>query len=160
METFKVSPVPSPEILELADLTMYLQRFFLVSLTEKISKRKLSIPQYTLLGFLSVHESLNMGKLAALMGHTTPATTGLVDRLAEAELVERFATPSDRRQVLVRITGKGRLLVEEMKNELIHNLHGIAANLQQEDRKAWPRIYKAMKESCSARLRSCGRPVD
>jgi DNA-binding MarR family transcriptional regulator len=157
METFKVSPVPSPEILELADLTMYLQRFFLVSLTEKVTKRKLSIPQYTLLGFLSVHESLNMGKLAALMGHTTPATTGLVDRLAEAGLVERFATPSDRRQVLVRITNKGRNLVEEMKTELIYNLHGIAANLGPEERRAWPRIYKAMKESCASRTRCSGR---
>jgi DNA-binding MarR family transcriptional regulator len=160
METFKASSTPSVEILELADLTMYLQRFFLVSLTEKVSKRKLSIPQYTLLGFLSVHESLNMGKLAALMGHTTPATTGLVDRLAGAELVERFATPSDRRQVLVRITGKGRTLVDEMKTELIHNLYGIAANLEAEDRRAWPRIYKAMKESCASRLRSCGRPAE
>lgn len=159
METFKAPPVASTDILELADLTMYLQRFFLVSLTEKVSKRKLSIPQYTLLGFLSVHESLNMGKLAALMGHTTPATTGLVDRLAEAGLVERFATPSDRRQVLVRITGKGRTLVEEMKSELIHNLHAIASNLEAEDVKAWLRINKAMKESCSSRLRSCGRPT-
>jgi DNA-binding MarR family transcriptional regulator len=160
METFKVAPVPCPEILELADLTMFLQRFFLVSLTENVSRRKLSIPQYTLLGFLSVHESLNMGKLASLMGHTTPATTGLVDRLSEAELVERFATPSDRRQVLVRITEKGRILVEEMKTELIHHLHHIALKLEPEDRRAWPRIYKTMKESCAARLLSCERPVD
>jgi DNA-binding MarR family transcriptional regulator len=160
MEIIKAHSTPSPEILELAELTMYLQRFFLVTLTEKVTKRKLSIPQYTLLGFLSVHEALNMGRLAALMGHTTPATTGLVDRLAEAELVERFATPADRRQVLVRITAKGRTLVEEMKNELIHNLNGIAATLETEDRKAWPRIYKAMKESCTLRMRSSGRPVE
>ena len=84
METNKTYPSSSPEIQRLADIVMYVQRNLLVSTTEKVSERKLSIPQYTLLGFLSVNEALNMGKLASLMGHTTPATTGLVDRLALA----------------------------------------------------------------------------
>jgi DNA-binding MarR family transcriptional regulator len=160
MDTAKSSALTSEQILQLADLTMYLQRFFIISLTERVSKKKLSIPQYTLLSFLSVHTAINMGKLAAFMGHTTPATTGLVDRLAEAGLVERFATPADRRQVLVRITKQGRELVEEMKSELIQNLHGISQSLSDEDLQAWPRIYRAMKDSCAARLRLSGRPVE
>jgi len=47
-----------------------------------------------------------MSQLAELMRHTTPATTGLVERLVEAGLIERFSHPKDRRQVLVRITDK------------------------------------------------------
>jgi len=154
MEAINSSAALDPEILELADLTMYLQRFFLVSLTEKVAKKKISIPQYTLLGFLSVHEHLNMGQMAALMGHTTPATTGLVDRLTETGLVLRFNTQVDRRLVLVRITPKGRLLVDEMKTELMQCLDTVMASLDNEDAKAWLRIYKAMKVSCVSRLSS------
>lgn len=154
------APEPSPQISELAELTMYLQRFFLVSLTERVTLKKISIPQYTLLGFLSVNEHLTMGKLASLMGHTTPATTGLVDRLSQAELIERFATPADRRQVLVRITNKGRSLVEEMKTELISNLNSISNSLSKEDQQAWHRIFIAMKNSCLARSKVSGKPVD
>ncbi|MEO0454513.1 MAG: MarR family transcriptional regulator [Verrucomicrobiota bacterium] len=81
---------------ELADLTMFLQRHLFISLGEQASERKLSVPQYNLLTFLSFHEALNMSTLAQLMGHTTPATTGLVDRLHKAGLVERTTSEIDR----------------------------------------------------------------
>ncbi len=154
METNKSYPAGSPQIQRLADIVMYVQRNFIVSITEKVSERKLSIPQYTLLGFLSVNDSLNMGKLAALMGHTTPATTGLVDRLAQAALVERFTTPTDRRQVLVRITAKGRSLVEDMKSDVAQCLSKIMVLLQPEDQAAWLRIYETMYQYCSQKADS------
>jgi len=150
METSSASfTSSSPQIQRLAEIVMYLQRNFLVSITEKVMEKKISIPQYTLLGFLSVNESLNMGKLASLMGHTTPATTGLVDRLTQAGLVERFAIPTDRRQVMVRITSKGRSLVEEVKSEIAQCLANIMNTLQASDREAWPRIYENMMSYCS-----------
>ena len=136
---------------------MYVQRNLLVSTTEKVSERKLSIPQYTLLGFLSVNDALNMGKLASLMGHTTPATTGLVDRLALASLVERFTITSDRRQVLVRITPKGRSLVEEMKSEVAECLAKIMELLQPQDQTAWLRIYETVYTYCNTKKAAEGK---
>ena len=151
METTKTYTSASPEIQRLADIVMYVQRNLIVSTTEKVSERKLSIPQYTLLGFLSVSDSLNMGKLATLMGHTTPATTGLVDRLALAMLVERYTIASDRRQVLVRITPKGRSLVEEMKADVAECLSKIMTLLQPADQAAWLRIYEIVYQYCSTK---------
>lgn len=128
---------------------MFIQRHFLVHVTKKVTVNKISVPQFTLLGFLSINEFLNMGKLAALMGHTTPATTGLIDRLAQAGLVERFATPDDRRQVLVRITPQGIALVGEFKLDIARAMDEVMQTLSTEDQAAWSRIYNSIYQFCA-----------
>jgi DNA-binding MarR family transcriptional regulator len=45
---------------------------------------------------------LTAGDLARATGLTTGAVTGILDRLENASLVERFRDPSDRRKVFVR----------------------------------------------------------
>jgi len=118
---------------ELAEIATELQRSFLVELSTEVNRGNISIPQYTLLGFLNQTSGLNMSQLAELMRHTTPATTGLVERLVEAGLIERFSHPKDRRQVLVRITDKGRELVEGLKRGIVRNLQELFKDLSQED---------------------------
>jgi DNA-binding MarR family transcriptional regulator len=129
---------------ELAEIATHLQRSFLVELSTEVNNGKISIPQYTLLGFLNQSSGLNMSNLADLMHHTTPATTGLVDRLVEAGLVERFNHPKDRRQVLVRITDNGRELIEGLKRGIVRNILEIFKELEPDDQEAWVRIYRAI----------------
>jgi DNA-binding MarR family transcriptional regulator len=88
------------------------------------------------------------------MGHTTPATTGLVDRLTQAGLVERFTTPTDRRQVLVKITPKGASLVGELKLDISKAVHEIMQNLSPEDREAWIRIYNSIYQFCTLKKKN------
>ncbi len=129
---------------ELAEIATQLQRSFLVELSTEVNRGNISIPQYTLLGFLNQTSGLNMSDLARLMRHTTPATTGLVERLVAADLIERFSHPKDRRQVLVRITEKGRELVEGMKRGIVRNIQEIFRDLDQEDIEAWVRVYRTI----------------
>jgi DNA-binding MarR family transcriptional regulator len=129
---------------ELAEIATQLQRSFLVELSTEVNRGNISIPQYTLLGFLNQSAGLNMSELARLMRHTTPATTGLVERLVDAGLIERFSHPKDRRQVLVRITEKGRELVEGMKRGIVRNIQDIFRDLSQEDIEAWVRVYRTI----------------
>ena len=65
-------------------------------------------------------------------------------RLVEAGLIERFSHPKDRRQVLVRITDKGRELVEGLKRGIVRNLQELFKDLTQEDVEAWLRIYRTI----------------
>jgi len=140
-----------PMVEELADLTMFIQRHLLISLGKQTSDSRLSIPQYTLLSFLSYHEALNMGTLAKFMGHTTPATTGLVDRLSKAGLVERTTNEHDRRVVLVQITDEGRKLVNGMRRDIVRLLKNVAEKISPEDQEAWLRIYRTMHDFCAER---------
>ncbi|PTX92785.1 MarR family transcriptional regulator [Verrucomicrobia bacterium LW23] len=135
---------------ELAEIVTQLQRSFLVELSTEVNKGNISIPQYTLLGFLNQSSGLNMSQLADLMRHTTPATTGLVDRLVDSGLVERFSHPKDRRQVLVRITDRGRELVEGMKRGIVRNILDLFNDLSHEDQEAWVRIYRTIIKRTTA----------
>src|SRR6202046_4504823 len=92
---------------ELAEIATELQRSFLVELSPEVNRGNISIPQYTLLGFLNQTSGLNMSQLAELMRHTTPATTGLVARLVEAGVIEGFSHPKDRRKVVARSSAHG-----------------------------------------------------
>jgi DNA-binding MarR family transcriptional regulator len=149
-----------PLVDELADLTMFIQRHLLISLGRQTSESKLSIPQYTLLSYLSYHEALNMGTLAKFMGHTTPATTGLVDRLSKAGLVERTTNDFDRRVVMVQITGEGRDLVNGMRRDIIRLLKDVAEKISPDDQKAWLRIYRTMHDFCAERRAADERELD
>lgn len=55
--------------------------------------------------------------LANLVGFSTAAATGLIDRGEKLGLMERGRTPEDRRVVTARLTAAGRELVERLKPE-------------------------------------------
>jgi DNA-binding MarR family transcriptional regulator len=72
---------------------------------------RIAMSHYTVLWFLARRgepEGVPMG--AVIDGHLNRASdaTRLADRLTSLGLIERFASPSDRRVVLVRPTDKGR----------------------------------------------------
>lgn len=55
------------------------------------------------LDLIQLDGSASAGRLAAVTGLSSGATTALIDRLERAGYVERFDDPADRRRVLVRI---------------------------------------------------------
>jgi DNA-binding MarR family transcriptional regulator len=56
---------------------------------------------------------LSAGALSASMMISTGGTTARLDRLEKARLVKRRADPTDRRGVVVGLTGRGRTLVDK-----------------------------------------------
>jgi DNA-binding MarR family transcriptional regulator len=137
-----------PRVPELERIATLLQRRFLIDLFRQTSAKRLSIPQFTLLGFLAVESGVPMGVLAKRMGHATSATTGLVDRLEGVGLVRRQALKGDRRQKLVEITAKGKELMARLQGELRHHLGAILTQLEEKDQDAWVRIYRVMERYC------------
>jgi DNA-binding MarR family transcriptional regulator len=56
---------------------------------------------------LDIEGPITAGRLAELMGLTTGAVTGVLDRLERAGLVRREADPADRRRVVARLVPEG-----------------------------------------------------
>ncbi len=56
---------------------------------------------------------LKMNQVADAIVHSTGGTTRLIDRLAEAGLVERQSCPSDRRAIYVALTSAGDAKLDE-----------------------------------------------
>lgn len=69
-----------------------------------------TLPQFDVLAALHRHEhGLTMTELSRYLMVSNGNVTGIVDRLVEVNLVERAASPGDRRATVVRLTGKGEV---------------------------------------------------
>lgn len=72
-------------------------------------------PQWQVLSLLKYHEGTNQGGLAEML-EVEPITLGrMIDRLQDAELVERRADPADRRAWRLYLTPKGEELIEQLR---------------------------------------------
>jgi len=129
------------EVGSLASIIMVMQRHFMARLMGELSRGKISFPQFFLLGHLCNHGPMGMSKIAGLMGHSTPAATGLVHRLEKLGYVRRNHERDDRRKVTVSSTAKGARLVEGVRQEMIGNLEKVMEILTPEEQRAWLDIY-------------------
>jgi DNA-binding MarR family transcriptional regulator len=81
--------------------------------TERLVRRNLSMTNIHVLWLLEHHGAMPMSRLAELLDVSVSNATGLIDRMEERGLVERFRVPDDRRVVLVRPAAGGKLALEE-----------------------------------------------
>ncbi len=127
---------------KLADIFTVLQRCFLMNLSKELARGKVSFPQYFLLGYLAQQKHLTMSEIAAKMGHTTAAATGLVDRLEKLGYVGRMHASDDRRKIEVQITPTGQSLVEQIREDMVTSLGEMMLLLSPEEQRAWVQVYE------------------
>lgn len=63
------------------------------------------------------------------MGHSTAATTGMIDKLEKMGLVERIYATKDRRKIMIQITTKGIKFVTKKREEISKRLQEILKEL-------------------------------
>ncbi len=129
-------------------MLMQIQRKFLTNLSRELARGKVSFVQFFLLGALTPDAAVTMTDIARIMGHTTAAATGLVDRLEILQYLEREHATDDRRKVRVRITPKGGALVSRIKQDMVNNLSFTMTHLTASERRAWVQIYRKIHRLC------------
>jgi DNA-binding MarR family transcriptional regulator len=95
--------------------------------TERLVREGISMAHFHVLSVLEGHGPTSMGKLADVIGVSLSNATGLVDRMSERGLVERFRTPGDRRVVVVRISDHGRQTLHQselLRHDLLSTVLG------------------------------------
>jgi hypothetical protein len=138
------------EVGSLASIIMVMQRRFMASLMGELARGKVSFPQFFLLGHLCSQGPSGMSRIAELMGHSTPAATGLVQRLEKLGYVRRSLEKEDRRKVTVTATPKGVHLVEGIRQEVIGNLEKVMERLEPHEQRAWLDIYEKINDYCTS----------
>ena len=95
----------------LADLSRLLRRTF------DARAREIGVTrvQWQVLSVLSRHEGVNQGGLAELLDVEAITLCRMVDRLQEADLVERRANPADRRAWCLYLTDRAHILLDELR---------------------------------------------
>lgn len=149
----RATPLSREEVGSLATIIMVMQRRFMASLMGELARGKVSFPQFFLLGHLCDQGPSGMGRIAELMGHSTPAATGLVQRLERLGYVRRSHGTEDRRKIMVAPTSKGTHLVEGIRQEVIGNLEKMMEMLSPGEQRAWLDIYGKIHEYCTSRHR-------
>jgi MarR family transcriptional regulator, organic hydroperoxide resistance regulator len=80
---------------------------------ERLREVGVSIPQCDVLTTLTEKEGVSQQELAKRLYVTKGNISGLIDRLAEADLVERRPTANDRRQHAIHLTDAGRAMADK-----------------------------------------------
>jgi len=96
---------------------------------ERARKIGVTRPQWQVLSLLERHAGINQGGLADIL-EVEPITLGrMIDRLQEADLVERRADPADRRAWRLHLTTKGeelmRLLQPHARETIAAMMEGV-----------------------------------
>ncbi len=113
-------------------------------------------PQWMVLGLLKAHPGSNQGALAEMLD-VEPITLGrMIDRLQEAELVERRADPADRRAWRVHLTTRGEQLLDEMRplgvETLAQALDGISEAEREQLRATLSRVRNNLSRKVPAEV--------
>jgi DNA-binding MarR family transcriptional regulator len=72
-------------------------------------------PQWQVLTLINRNPGINQGGLADML-EVEPITVGrMIDRLQDADMVERRADPADRRAWRLHLTAKGHALIDQLR---------------------------------------------
>lgn len=109
-------------------------------------------PQWQVLSMLRRHEGINQGGLAEQLDVEPITVCRMVDRLQEADLVERRPDLSDRRSWRLYLTPRAHQLLEQLRplaEALIEEaLEGIA----EKDREALGQLLEQVRQNLTRRL--------
>jgi DNA-binding MarR family transcriptional regulator len=108
----------------------------------------LTVPQFHTLQHLSYCDGeCKMSDLARSTHQSAASLTGVVDRLVEKQLVARGRPEGDRRQVMVSVTERGRLLLQAIKRARRAEIHSALADIPPEEADELLRLLDTMLRS-------------
>jgi len=118
-------------------------------LERRAAEHHLSIVQARLLGVLRDREP-TMNELARFLGLDKSSVTGLVDRAERRGLVARVPSTTDRRVVLVSLTGDGRTLVSQAAACFEADVLAMLDRLPARDRETLARLVSRLLAALAA----------
>ncbi|WP_243769343.1 MarR family winged helix-turn-helix transcriptional regulator [Streptomyces cyanogenus] len=105
---------PRPEPAEVARVTLTAVELLEV-LWGRASTAPASPSQMRVLLMLEHQDGINLRTLADSLASTPPSTSRLCDRLVAAGFVERAVSPTDRREVRLHLSGRGRAFLDDLR---------------------------------------------
>lgn len=89
----------------------------------------LTLSQLIALHVIAARMPMTLLSLSEALGTRPPATSAMVNRLAEAGLVYRVADPDDLRHVLVAVTGKSVQMIGKIDPDTAKKLQSVLAGM-------------------------------
>jgi DNA-binding MarR family transcriptional regulator len=137
---------PVEEIVTALGTVIAAQRRRLARVWRDRSVSKLNLHLLMLLG---AREPQSMGELADQAGVSLPSLTGTITRMEERGLVRRVPCQEDRRKVLVRLSAKGRDILDQTERVRRAEVRRLLGRLSREERVMCHRAMRAMARAAT-----------
>jgi len=115
---------------------------------KSVAEVELTLPQAEALKLLH-DQPLSTSKLASSLGISAPAVSQLTDRLLRKHVIERRASNTDRRSVMVALTVRGTRIIEDFRRRRYQAFDDVFSRLTETDRdevcKALARLVSALE---------------
>jgi DNA-binding MarR family transcriptional regulator len=108
---------------------------------------KVTLPQYRALVILAGRGPQNAGSLADALGVHSSTLTRLCDRLAAKGLITRSESPTNRREIVLRLTPRGRRLVKSVTLRRREEIADIVARVPKGQRTAMVRALQGFGDA-------------
>lgn len=106
-------------------------------------EERVTLPQFRLLVLLHTYGEANLVTLADGLLVNSSTATRMVDRLVDAGYVNRDAHPDSRREVLLRLTGAGKQIVDEVTARRRDEIAAIVGKMSARNRLGLVRVLRA-----------------
>jgi MarR family transcriptional regulator, organic hydroperoxide resistance regulator len=113
---------------------------------------ELSLPQYLVLEPLRDTDELPVGELAEAAGVAAPTATRMLDCLARDGLITRRHSETDRRSVLVSLTGAGTAAVEKAHTTVDAWRRQVLESLEPSEREQAAALLERLSQVLEAQL--------
>ena len=136
----------------LSDVSRMLRRAF----NERTREIGVTSPQWIVLNTLTMNEGTNQGGLADILGIEPITLCRILDRLQDAELIERRRDPADRRAWRLFITAKAKDLLEDL-HPVGEEIMALALDgLSEAERDQFRDLLTRMRQNLSRRAEAPG----
>ncbi len=130
-----------------ADVARLMRRAF----DERARDIGVTRPQWRVLAMLKRHEGINQGGLAELLEVEAITLCRMVDRLQDADLVERRADPADRRAWRLHLTPRADKLLDDLRPLALDMFDEAMTGLDETERSELLKLLERMRTNLSRR---------
>lgn len=113
---------------------------------KELYKGKITLQQFLILNILYKEGELTMTALAKYMDVTTAAMTGVVNRLVREVYASRSHNPKDRRIIGIKLTSKGKRLVEKIIRKRRHMIVELFGQVRANEREIYLKVLMRIKD--------------
>lgn len=133
-------PASDPALTRQVDAVMAAARVLVAVAATSIAEVEdtVSVPQLRVLVMLATQGPLNLVAVAEALGVHPSNATRTVERLVVAGLVDRRDVPTDRRNVSLTLTAKGRMLVDSVFEHRRAAIERVIRRMPESKRRALP----------------------
>jgi DNA-binding MarR family transcriptional regulator len=118
----------------------------------------LSLPRFRTLIFLNRVRNASLSAVAEHLGLSLPAMSRLINGLVDHRLVERQTVSTNRRQIALTLTARGRATLEKVRGKIRWHLAGVLKSLpaaeQSSVQRAMRILHRAFEGQAAAGLPS------